>query len=157
MALQGEKVLMRLLGSSILACVVVLMMLVGGLWLFGIFDEEERRPQTHRVDVLTPSERLDLAELLGERERRLPVSPRAIETPPLEMPPREVRGIVELEFSVGPDGSVSDIEVVRATPSGYYEEQARELLMERKYAPEQQAGRPVTSRRSEVVSFSVRE
>jgi len=147
----------RFLGSGILATIVVLVMLIGGLWLFGIFDTKERRPETHRVDVLTPSERLDLAEMLGEGRRRLPAPPRPVEPLTVEVPSREVRGIVELEFSVAPDGSVSDVEVIRATPGGYYEEQARELLMERKYPPEHQDGRPVTSRRSEVVSFSVSE
>ena len=149
--------LLRWLSSSLAACVVVLFLLVGGLWLFGIFQTEERRPETHQVDMLTIGERLDLAELLGEGRRRLPASPTAVAPPPVDLPSREVRGIVELEFSVGPDGSVSDVEVVRATPSGYYEEQALELLMGRKYPPVRQDGRPVTSRRSDVVSFSISE
>lgn len=147
---------MRLLGSGFVASIVVSFMLVTGLWLFGIFDTEERQRKTHRVDVLTGSERLDLAEMLGER-RRLPAPPKPIETSAVDMAPKEIRGIVELEFSVGADGSVSHVEVVRATPSGYYEQQARELVLERTYPPEYQDGQPVSSRQSEIVNFSVNE
>ncbi len=147
---------MRLLGSMLVASVVVLTMMVTGLRIWGLFDGEEVRYGLSRVELLSPAERLDLAELLGENTRpTLPEMPRAIEIPSLELEPRARKGFVQVEFLVGPDGRASNVEIVGATPGADYENQAREIIESRAYVPEYRDGQAVPSRRSEIVEFTL--
>ena len=142
--------LLRFTTFTALACVVVAALLVASLWAFGAFDGREGQ---HAVDVtmLSVSERLDLAELLGENEEHgRPSLPPLEDIAPLEIPRRDESGFVQVEFSVDASGRVTDAEVVRAMPAGVFDNQALEIVRSRRYRPDSGA------RRTEIVDFSVR-
>ena len=125
----------RFLVSLGLGSIVVGIMLVGGLALFGVFEEEdESEPEAHIVELLTDGERSELAEFLDEdpHEHRLR---QFREIPKLDIPKRDVSGFVQLEVTVAPDGTVTDATVIGAAPSGYYEEDALQDVLQRRYTP----------------------
>ncbi len=67
--------------------------------------------------------------------------------PPSEVPDRALRagvsGVVELELTVTATGRPADIRVVRAEPSGYFEEAAIAAVKRFRYAPRFAGGEPV--------------
>ena len=65
---------LRIIGSLILACVVVFAMLATGLGVYGAFDDEEGRI-VHPVSLLSTMERLRMAVALGEDGDRRPHLP----------------------------------------------------------------------------------
>ncbi|MGB5589869.1 MAG: energy transducer TonB [Gammaproteobacteria bacterium] len=125
--------LQRWIGPLLAATVVVLALMVASLWAFGAFDIE-RLHYTQSLRLLGDNERRDLATELGEAPASTrPTLPPMEEIPPLEIPQRQRTGFVQLEFTVGADGRVAEAEVVRAAPSGYYEEQALAILRSRRF------------------------
>jgi len=125
--------LQRWIGPLLAATVVVLTLMVISLWAFGAFDLE-RLHYTQSLRLLGDDERRDLATELGEASASTrPTLPPMAEIPPLEIPQRQRSGFVQLEFTVGADGRVSEAEVVRAAPSGFYEEQALAILRSRRF------------------------
>lgn len=131
------------------ACIVVAAILVASLWAFGYLDKPAGH---HAVDLrlLTPSERLDLAETLGETSANgRPRLPPLEDIPPLEIPRRMESGFVQVEFSVDDQGRVTDAEVVRSLPEGMFETQALEIVRARQYPPGD------GGRLTEVVDFTV--
>jgi hypothetical protein len=142
---------LRLLASAAIATVIVLALMVSVLWAFGLFEREaEEVVYVHPVDMLSQSDRVDVAELVGGRERQLPrrPPPRAIE--PMEVPPREVAGFVQLEVEVDAHGRVQRADVVNALPAGVYEQQAVRQVRQRRYPPSEGGATYV-----EVVPFRV--
>lgn len=140
---------LRWAGSAAVAAVVVAALLVASLWAFGAFDRDDGH---HAVDVhiLSSSERLDLAEQLGEGDdRRRPRLPPLEDIPPLEIPKRGESGFVQLEVVVDASGQVVDAQVVRSVPSGVYEDQALEMVRSRDYEPGD------AGTRTEIVDFTV--
>lgn len=90
---------LRWAGSAAAAGVVVSVLMVASLWAFGAFDRDDGH---HAVDVhiLSSSERLDLAEQLGEGEdRRRPRLPPLADIPPLVIPKRAESGFVQVEVA----------------------------------------------------------
>lgn len=141
--------ILRFAGAVVAACLVVAGLLVGSLWAFGFLD----RPKGHHaVDLrlLTRSERLDLAEALGERPAgERPTLPPLEDIPPLQIPPRKEVGFVQVEFSVDAQGRVIDAEVVRSMPEGVFDQQALEIVRSRSYSSKD------GGRRTEVVDFTL--
>lgn len=128
-----SETLKRWLVSVSAATVVVLALMVASLWVFGAFDVEKLH-YTQSLRLLGDDERRDLAEELGEpRSDQRPSLPPLEEIPPLEIPRHRRSGFVQLEFSVDAEGRVTDAQVVRAAPSGYYEEQALAILRSRRF------------------------
>lgn len=72
------------------------------------------------------------------------------------MPPeaiaRGIEGEVTLRFTIAPDGSVVDIEVVSADPPGYFERAAIRAVSRWRYDPQLVDGQPV-ARPGQLVSF----
>lgn len=125
--------LQRWLGPLLAATVVVLTLMMVSLWVFGAFDLE-RLHYTQSLRLLGDDERRDLAAELGEAPASTrPTLPPMEEIPPLEIPQRQRTGFVQLEFTVGADGRVAEAEVVRAAPSGLYEDQALAILRSRRF------------------------
>lgn len=56
------------------------------------------------------------------------------------------QGWVELEFTIGRDGSVSDIQVVAARPSRIFDRAATRALQEWRFEPRMENGQPVATR-----------
>lgn len=82
----------------------------------------------------------------------------AAEPPPkprLAVPPREVRGFVQLEVTLDERGRVVDARVVGAMPPGRYEAQALADVRARSYPPIMVDGKAVPGRFAEVVNFQV--
>jgi len=128
-----NETLKRWLVSVSAATVVVLVLMVASLWVFGAF-EVEKLHYTQSLRLLGDEERRDLAEELGEpRSGQRPTLPPLEDIPPLEIPRHQRSGFVQLEFSVDAQGRVTDAQVVRAAPSGYYEEQALAILRSRRF------------------------
>jgi TonB family protein len=128
-----DKTLKRWMVSVSAATVVVLTLMLLSLWVFGAFDVEKLH-YTQSLRLLGEDERRDLAEELGEpRAGQRPSLPPLEEIPPLEIPRHRRSGFVQVEFSVDADGRVTQAEVVRAAPAGYYEEQALAILRSRRF------------------------
>jgi len=142
---------LRFLFSAVIASGVVLALLVASLAAFGLFDKPEETLYVHPVEVLSHSDRVDVAELIGaDRERRLPERRVAPPVEALEIPRREVSGFVQVEVEVDAEGRVSAAEVVNALPAGIYEEQALRQVRQRRY-PARAGGETYV----EVVPFKV--
>ena len=121
---------MRFVFSFILGCIVVFTMLLTGLALFGVFDEDEPPALlTYSVDPLTPAERRALTEQLGE-EINQPSKPR-----PAPTLSRDITGFVQLEVLLADDGTVAGAKVLGATPAGVYEDQALQDVLQKRFLP----------------------
>lgn len=144
----------RWLGSVLIGTVLVLMLMTGALWGFGIFHGTGDVHFTQSLRLLTDSERRDLADELGEASasQRLRLPPLE-DIPPLEIPRHTQSGFVQLEFSVDSLGRVAEAEVVRATPAGVYEKQALAILRGRRFEPDV-PGTPGT-KRIEIIDFDI--
>jgi len=74
-------------------------------------------------------------------------------------PPQALRngtsGRVELEFTILPDGSVRDIQVVAAEPSGVFEGAARDAVAAWRFRPRLVNGQPVAQRSTVTLRFDV--
>lgn len=144
----------RWLGSALIGTVVVVTLMIGALWMFGLFGDDEDAHFTHSLRLLTDSERRDLAEELGEGPfSQRPRLPPLAEIPPLEIPQHKQSGFVQLEFSVDAQGRVTDAEVVRAAPAGIYEQQALAILRGQRFEPDA-PGTP-GARRIEIIDFDI--
>lgn len=146
----------RMLLASIVAAFAVLLVL-GAVLRY--YDErqsnEDAVSNAFVVDVVDLRERPDLAEAIrrereryGEQEEKLP--------PPPPVPERQISGFVQLEYTIEPDGTVSNVHVLGSAPSGVYEDRAVADVSRRMHAPVyNDAGEPVARRTTEIVEFSV--
>jgi TonB family protein len=136
------------------ACVIVFLLLVGSLYMFGAYDKEDG-PRSQRVELLSESARLDLAELFGEtRKPERPRLPELADIPPLALPKRPQSGFVQIEVVVDGQGRVAEAEVVGATHEGVFEEQALAIVKARRYQPRPEVG---VDRRVEIVDYTIAE
>lgn len=71
------------------------------------------------------------------------------------VPPREVKGFVQIEVKLDARGAVLEAKVVGAVPPGIYEQRALEQVKARRYAPITVDGRAVPGKVTEVIPFSV--
>jgi TonB family protein len=78
-------------------------------------------------------------------------------TKPVEpaLPPRDVKGFVQIEVKLDEQGKVIEAKVVGAIPPGLYETQALAQVRARQYAPITVGGRAVPGKVTEVIDFSV--
>jgi TonB family protein len=65
---------------------------------------------------------------------------------PAEALAREESGLVEMEFTLTPAGTVTDIKITRADPIGVFEHAAQSALARNRYEPVQRGGVPVAQR-----------
>jgi protein TonB len=72
--------------------------------------------------------------------------PRLISQPPLRYPPQALRrgteGFVQVSFTIAPDGSTSDVRVIRASPRGLFDNEAIRVVSGLKFQP---PGRSIAS------------
>jgi TonB family protein len=136
-----------------IAAVIVFVLLVVCLWAFGAYDRAAEGPRSQRIDLLSESERLDLAEMLGEETGpQRPKLPELKDIPPLVLPSVPKTGFVQVEVVVDAQGRVTEAEVVGSTHEGAFEEQALAIVRARQYVPRPDGG---TDRRTEIVDFTV--
>lgn len=142
---------LRIAVSMLVATVMVF--LVTAL-ILDFFDQPNTDPVlevVHGVQVIHLAEHPEIESLMRQQAAR-----NVPEPPPV--PPtfeREVSGFVQLEFTVNPDGSVSNVDVVGAVPAGVYEDQAKQIIAARRYTPEFTAETATARRETEVIQFSV--
>ena len=65
------------------------------------------------------------------------------------------RGWVELEFTVAPNGTVRDIEVVSAEPRGVFDRAASDAVAAWRFRPRVVNGQPVAQRSTVTMRFDV--
>jgi hypothetical protein len=114
--------LLRFAGAAVIATILVL-----GVTAY-IVHKTQRPGHDMVMNVVKHIDRMSIGEvhaLTGKKpEPRMPQKPPA--PPPLA--PRQVSGIVQVAFTVEPDGSAKDIHVTGAAPAGYYEKQAKAIV-----------------------------
>lgn len=150
---------LRMLVCSVIASVLVLAMAAVGVRWF--YDREEHEESTLRmmeqINLTTMSETPGGED--RERDARRDFvrdGPGERDAPPsVEIPERRVSGFVQVEFTVFPDGSVEDVEVVGAQPEGVYEDQARQRVRGRDYTGQVSPAEEDGERRTEIVDFTV--
>lgn len=150
---------MRFVISGILGLAITLAMLVGALQFFDGDVGKATLRQGIEVTPLPAHQRVDVAEWLRQARDDLP-PPGAPEMrqppPPFEFAQREIRGFVQLTFTVQPDGRATDVRVFGAVPAGYYEAQAIAAVNARRWDPGvDETGRPAARRATEVIEFSL--
>lgn len=64
-----------------------------------------------------------------------------------------LEGEVEVEFTILPDGSVADVRVIRATPPGVFDQEARRAVLRWQFRPQMQDGRATSMRARQVIEF----
>jgi TonB family protein len=149
-----DKVLLRFLVSAIGGVAVAVGMLIVGIAISGAFDAEPAPlPELEEVELISTVDRVDVAELLAEREAEQVRN--AEPPPPPEFPPRLISGFVQLEYEVDETGHVTSVRVLAAVPRGVYEEQAVAEIQGRLFTPTLEDGVAVASSRSDVIEFSV--
>lgn len=64
-----------------------------------------------------------------------------------------VEGEVEVEFTALPDGSVTDVAIVRAEPRGIFEQQTRHAIQRWQFIPKRENGVAISTRARQVIEF----
>lgn len=149
---------LRLAAAATVATVAVVIVVGSAIRYYGPEHDDRALSALQDVRVVSLAENPALAEAIRkERERNGDVHPKN-EPPPMPppRPARNVSGFVHLEYTINPDGSVSDVIVIGAAPSGIYEQQAVEKVARAMHAPAyNDAGEAVARRATEIVDFSV--
>lgn len=148
--------LARFLASLAVATVVVVTVVALGVRYYHSDDDDqtETMPDLNEVRVISLKDNPELARMIREA-RDQPADPLREMPEPVELPEREIQGFVQLEYTVNPDGSVSNVRVVGAAPAGVFEERALERVRNSMHAPAYEDGEPVARRTTEVIEFSV--
>lgn len=66
-----------------------------------------------------------------------------------------VQGFVTMEFTIRPDGSVTNIEVVDSHPKGVFEHAATRALSRWKFEPREEGGQKVSRRARQTIRFTL--
>jgi protein TonB len=74
---------------------------------------------------------------------------------PLEARRDGVQGYVTMEFTIRPDGSVTDVTVVGSHPKGVFEKAAVRALSRWKFEPREEGGRKVSRRARQTIRFTL--
>jgi TonB family protein len=75
--------------------------------------------------------------------------------PAYTVPPRDVKGFVQVEVKLDAQGQVIEAKVVGAIPPGLYERQALAQVRARRYSPITVEGKAVPGTVTEVIDFTV--
>ncbi|BCX89780.1 periplasmic protein TonB [Methylomarinovum tepidoasis] len=76
---------------------------------------------------------------------------------PMRARMRRIEGWVKLEFTITPEGTVTDVKVVEAHPRGVFERAAIEAISRWKFKPLIVDGRPTAQRAVQVLEFKLRK
>lgn len=153
----AEHFWFRLLASGVVASVVIVAVVGGGIRYYEPKEEDPLIADLKEVRVISLGDNPALADAVRrERERSGTLQARRQPPPPPLMSERKVSGFVQLEYTINADGSVSDVKVLGAAPAGVYEERAVAQVARRMHAPTfNDAGEATARRATEVVEFSV--
>lgn len=151
-----HNALFRFLASAIVAAVLVITVVGAGIRFYQPREEDPMLADLQQMKVVNLADNPRLAEAVRkEREKHATEEPRTPPPPPL-VPERQITGFVHVEYIINPDGSVSDVRVIGAAPSGVYEQQAIARVSRSMHAPAyNDDGEAVPRRATEIVEFSV--
>lgn len=142
---------LRILGCAVLACLLVF---TGA----GYIVMKMRRPAGDAVaQVVKGIHLISGSEFKSMLDQDNPNrTPKKRPMPPPAFPVREVSGIVQVGFTVQSDGHASNVHVLHAAPAGYYEEQAKAIVMSGYYKPTlAKDGRLLPREASTIIHFTV--
>ncbi len=126
----------RFAGSIAAACVVVFWLLVGGLWVSGAFEPEERGPKAYPLELIQISNRVDVGRWFETPEAPPRVGlPALDDIEPMAPPKRVSTGFVQVAYSVNSLGIATDARVLNSTHGGFYETEALESVLDKTHAP----------------------
>ncbi|HEX6928144.1 MAG TPA: TonB family protein [Gammaproteobacteria bacterium] len=147
----------RFLASGVIAGVFVIAVVGTAIRFYTPSPEDPLLSELEQVRIVSVADNPALAEAIRrEREKHQGVLPEPVPPPPPLRPEREISGFVQLEYTINPDGSVSDVRVVGSAPSGVYEDQAVAEVSRSMHAPAfNDAGEAVPRRTTEIVEFTV--
>lgn len=149
----------RLAGSAAVASVVVIAVVGSAVRYYAPVHEDRAISTLQEVDVISLADNPALAAAIRkERELHGDIHPEnEAPPPPPPRPTRDISGFVHVEYTINPDGSISDVKVLGAAPAGVYEEQAIAQVSRQMRAPVfNDAGVAVSRRTTEIIDFSVR-
>lgn len=150
-----EQTWFRMLASAGVATLAVLVV-VGGAIRYYEPAPEDPMLEFEQVDILDLAENPALAEAIRKEREKYAEKAEREPPPPPPLPERQISGFVQVEYTINPDGTVSDVQVLGAAPSGVYEERAVAQVSRSMHAPAyNEAGEPVARRTTEIVEFSV--
>jgi len=69
---------------------------------------------------------------------------------------RRIEGTVQVAFTIAVDGTVTDPEVVKADPRGYFEQAALRAIRHWKFQPEKEDGIAVARRATQTIRFALK-
>lgn len=148
----------RLLASGAFASLVVIVIVGGAIRYYTPPPQDPTLSQLKEVRIVNLAENPLLAEAIRkEREKHGEAEPeREVPPPPPPRPERQVSGFVQLEYTINPDGTVSDVVVLGSAPAGVYEQQAIARISRSMHAPMfNDAGEAIARRTNEIIEFSV--
>lgn len=153
---------LRLLGFGVAAVLVAFAVIAVVMYLF---DPPRRIEQAVYDQIVSDVQVVDLsADPALRRAIEDSIAGRApsveLEAAPkpasaYSVPPREVKGFVQVEVRIDEHGAVVEAKVVGAVPPGVYEQRALEQVRARRYAPITVDGKAVPGKVTEVVPFTV--
>ena len=147
--------LFRFAVSFVVATVFIVSAVALGV---NFYTDEEKDPAAlpdlAEVTMISVKDNPDLERMI-RKARNQPVEPLHELPEPVKQPERQVQGFVQLEYTINPDGTVSDVRVVGATPPGLFEQQAVQRARNSMHAPSFEDGEPVARRTTEIIEFSV--
>lgn len=149
--------LLRFLASAAVASVVIIAVLGAGIRYYERPEEDPVLSELQSMRIVNLADNPRLAEAIRKaRERNGTVQAERTPPPPPVMPERQVSGFVHVEYTINPDGSVSDVRVIGAAPRGVYEQQAIAHISRQMHAPVfNDSGEAVARRTTEIVEFTV--
>ena len=107
---------------------------------------------------LLDRELLDSNENVVMDENSVDQKPRALEKPSVEFPEKALadnvlKGTIELRMLITKKGVVEDVEVISASPKGYFEDSALTMVSSWSFQPAKYGGKPVAMWAKQVVRF----
>lgn len=150
-----EQTWFRMLASAGVATVAILVV-VGAAIRYYQPVEEDPMLEFEQVRILDLAENPSLAEAIRKEREKYAQQAEPEPPPPPPLPERRISGFVQVEYTINADGTVSDVRVLGAAPSGVYEERAVARVSRSMHAPAfNEAGEPVARRTTEIVEFNV--
>ena len=153
----------RLLGFGVIAVAIAFGVIALAMYLFDPPQAIEEAVYDRLVDDVQvvdlqadPALRKAVDDSIAGRAPVAEVeSPTERPEPAYAVPPRDVKGFVQVEVRLDEHGKVVEAKVVGAIPPGVYERQALEQVRARRYAPITIEGRAVPGKVTEVIDFTV--
>lgn len=102
-------------------------------------DSEPAPTATPPPPTVAPAAKADAAQPQAAIVTAAPAVPEVVFQPALRYPAmaerRKLEGFVTIEFTIGADGSVSELEVLSSQPEGVFDREARAALQRWRFAP----------------------